>query len=203
MLISMIILGVLGLMIILGLGKYILKDFGVNWIVGLVFLAMVIGLNFIPVIDAGGFVFSIGTLLFYAVVIVNFFIYGKFSNNIIHFMLALIFGGLIYASTRISLLTGNAYFGTTNWVHALAVGIIAFAISRNGKYAFLIGAEAMMLANILVQIGSGVIDLNYNFDWTVVAAGTAFTFYAITSMFIPNRKVLAIKCEMSKPDDEK
>lgn len=184
MLVSMIILGVLALMIIVGLGRPILKDLRVHWIAALVFFAAVIGLNFIPLISIGNFTFSVGTALFYLVILGLFFVKSKFSTAITAFAGALIFGGLIYAATRVSLLTGNEFFGTTNWVYALVMGFIAFILARNGKYSFLMAAEAMMLANFLVQIGSGEFSLNYGFDWAVVAAGTAFTFHAITVLIL-------------------
>ena len=119
MLISMIILGVLGLMVIVGLGRPVLKDFRVNWIAALVFFALVIGLNFIPLITIGSFTFSVGTALFYLTAFVMFFVYGKFSTQMTAMALGLILGGLIYAATRLSLLGGNAFFATTNYVYAL------------------------------------------------------------------------------------
>ncbi len=183
MLISMIILGVLGLMVIVGLGRPILKDFRVNWIAALAFFALVIGLNFIPLITIGNFTFSVGTALFYLTAFVMFFVYGKFSTQMTAMALGLILGGLIYAATRLSLLGGNAFFATTNYVYALVLGTITFLVTRNGKYSFLSAAIAMLLANLLVQIGSPI-GLNYGFDWTLVACGTAFTMYALARLAI-------------------
>ena len=42
----------------------------------------------------------------------------------------------------------------------------------------------MMLPNMLVQIGMDGFSLNYGFDWTIVAAGTAFTLYAVTMLIL-------------------
>lgn len=184
MLVSMIVLGVLALMVIVGLGRPVLKDFRIHWIAALVFFAAVIGLNFIPLISIGSFTFSVGTALFYLAIIAAFFIRSKFTTAITAFAAALIFGGLIYAATRVSLLTGNEFFGTTNYAYALIMGFIAFILARNGKYSFLIAAEAMMLANMLVQIGNPEFGLNYGFDWAVVAAATAFTFHALTVLIL-------------------
>ena len=183
MLISMIILGVLGLMVIVGLGRPVLKDFRVHWLVALAFFALVIGLNFIPLITIGSFTFSVGTAFFYLTAFAMFFVYGKFPTQMTAMALGLILGGLIYAATRLSLLGGNAFFATTNYVYALVLGTITFLVTRNGKYSFLSAAIAMLLANLLVQIGSPI-GLNYGFDWALVACGTAFTMYALTRLII-------------------
>ncbi len=183
MLVSMIILGVLGLMVLVGLGRPVLKDFRINWIAALAFFALVIGLNFVPIITIGEFTFSVGTALFYLTTFVMFFVYGKFPTQMAAMALGLILGGLIYAATRLSLLSGNEFFGTTNYVYALVLGTITFLVARNGKYAFLASSIAMLLANLLVQIGSPI-GLNYGFDWTMVACGTAFTMYALTRLFL-------------------
>lgn len=183
MLVSMIILGVLGLMVLVGLGRPVLKDFRINWIAALAFFALVIGLNFVPIITIGEFTFSVGTALFYLTTFVMFFVYGKFPTQMAAMALGLILGGLIYAATRLSLISGNEFFGTTNYVYALVLGTITFLVARNGKYAFLASSIAMLLANLLVQIGSPI-GLNYGFDWTMVACGTAFTMYALTRLFL-------------------
>ena len=183
MLISMIILGILALMIIVGLGRPILKDLRMNWIIPLVFFLLVIGLNFIPVIDLGGFSFSVGTLVFYLGIFVCFFVMSKLSTSMTAMALGLIAGGLIYAVTRIASLTGNEFFATTNWVYALIVGILMFMITRNGKYSFIASAVALLLPNMLVQIG-GEVSLNYNFGWTMLACGVAFTLHALSFLII-------------------
>ncbi len=183
MLISIIVLGILALMVVVGLGKPVLKDFKVNWIVALVFIALVIGLNFIPVIDLGEFNFNVGTAVFYVVMFVALFIGGKFSSEMIAFAMSLVFGGILYGATRLSLLTGNEFFGTTNWVYALVLGILSYAVSRNGKYSVLISANAMLLSNLLVQIGSPI-SLGYNFGWTTLATGIAFTLHAVMALII-------------------
>ena len=181
MLISMIILGVLTLMIIVGIAKSVLSDLRTNWLIPVIFFVMVIGLNFIPIIRWGGFGFSVGTLLFYLVVFAMFFLFGKLSSQMTAMAIGLILGGLAYAATRLALLGGSNFFGTSNFVYALIIGTLAFFITRNGKYSFISSAIAMLLLNLLVQIG-GEISLNYGFDWTMVACGTAFTMHAIIGM---------------------
>ncbi len=57
-------------------------------------------------------------------------------------------------------------------------------ITRNGKYSFLSSVIGMLLANLLVQIGSEEISLNYNFGWTMLACGVAFTLHAIAYLII-------------------
>lgn len=184
MLVSMIILGILALMVIVGLGRPILKDFRMHWIIPLVFFLLVIGLNFIPVINANGFSFSVGTLVFYLGVFVCFFVLGRISTSMVAMTLGLISGGLIYAVTRIAVLTGNDFFATTNWAYALISGILLFMITRNGKYSFLSSVIGMLLANLLVQIGSEQISLNYNFGWTMLSCGVAFTLHALSYLII-------------------
>ena len=137
MLISMIILGILALMIIVGLGKPILKDFRMSWIIPLIFFALVIGLNFIPVINANGFSFSIGTLIFYIGIFVCFFILGKISTSMTAMALGLITGGLIYAVTRIANLTGNEFFCNNKLGICPCKRCIAFYDYKERKILFL------------------------------------------------------------------
>ena len=42
----------------------------------------------------------------------------------------------------------------------------------------------MLLANLLVQIGSDQVSLNYNFGWTMLSCGVAFTLHALSYLII-------------------
>ncbi|MFA5450055.1 MAG: hypothetical protein WC292_06425, partial [Clostridia bacterium] len=149
--ISMIILGALGLMVILGLAKLVLKDFRLGAIATVIFLALVIGLNFIPTLNIGGFYFRVGTLIFCLGVIAMFFVYGRFVTQMTALAIALILGGLAYAGTRLAMLAGNSFFADTNFAYALIIGTLAFLFTRNGKYSFIVSAGAMLILNMLVQ----------------------------------------------------
>ena len=63
--IAPITLGVIGILLLVGLGRNTLKDFHMNAIFFVLMLAAVIGLNFIPTLYIGAFSFRIGSLILY------------------------------------------------------------------------------------------------------------------------------------------
>lgn len=199
--INMIILGALGLLIIFGLGKLTLKDFRVGAIVSIIFLAMVIGLNFIPTVAIGGFRFRIGTLLFYLTALSMFFFYGRFMTQMTALAIALILGGLAYAATRLSILGGSGFFADSNFVYAIIIGTLAFIFTRNGKYSFIVSIEAMMILNLLVQIGQPTVSLEHGFDWTVVAAATGVIMFEIAARLAMKPSKMSYYFEAGRLED--
>lgn len=199
--ISMIILGALGLLTILGLARLVLKDFRMGAIVAVIFFALVIGLNFIPAIVWGAFTFRIGTMIFYIAAIVMFFVYGRFVSQMTALAIAIILGGLAFAATRLSLLGNNAFFGDTNFVYALIIGVLAFVFTRNGKYSFIVAVEAMMILNLLVQIGKRTVSLDYGFDWTIVAAATGVVLFAIMARMAMKPSKMSYYFEAGRLED--
>lgn len=198
--IAMIMLGALGLLAILGLGKPVLKDFRLNAAVVVIFFAMVIGLNFVPTIVWGGFSFRVGTIIFYAGILTMFFLFGKLSSRFTAFAIAVVLGGLAYAATRLALLGGGGYFADSNVVYGVVIGLIAMVVTRNGKYAFLIAAEAMMLFNLLVQIG-GPVSLDYGFDWTVTASTVAVVLYGLMALMTTKPSKVSYYFEAGRLED--
>ncbi len=187
--ISIIILGVLALVVTLGLAKPLVKDFGIPAFVLILAHLAVIGLNFIGAITWGAFSFSIGTLVFYVFALAMFVVCKNGKGAIIAFMSALILGGLVYCGIMVSKLINFGFMAENNFVYAIIVGVLAVIFTKNGKYSFIVPAEAMMLVAILGQIGQGGIDLNVGFDWTMLAVLTGSVVYLVAQYIF-----------MAKPD---
>lgn len=199
--IAMITLGALGLLILVGLGRNMLKDFHINAIFFVLILAAVIGLNFIPDLYIGAFSFRIGSLLMYLFAFIMFWVFGRFSSQLTAFAIALILGGLAYAATRLAALTGNSFFATSNWVYALIIGTLTFLLTQNGKYSFVVATIAMMLFNGLVQIGTGAYNLTYGFDWTVIAVAVSVIMFEVFSRVMHRPSRLAYYFETSRLEE--
>jgi hypothetical protein len=197
----MITLGALGLLILVGLGRNMLKDFHINAVFFVLILAAVIGLNFIPDLYIGAFSFRIGSLLMYLFAFIMFWVFGRFSSQLTAFAIALILGGLAYAATRLAMLTGNTFFATSNWVYALIIGTLTFLLTQNGKYSFVVATEAMMLFNGLIQIGTGAYNMNFGFDWTVIAVATSVVMFEVFSRVMHRPSRLAYYFETSRLEE--
>ncbi len=178
--ISIIILGVLALVVTLGLAKPLVRDFGIPAFVLIAAHLAVIGLNFIPAIKWGGFEFSVGTAVFYAFALIMFAIGKNGNGKVVAFMTALILGGLVYCGIMVATLINFNFMAENNYIYAIIVGIMAMVFTKNGKYSFIVSAEAMMLANILLQLNTGAVNLNAGFDWTMVAVLTGSVMFLIT-----------------------
>ncbi|MCL2630540.1 MAG: hypothetical protein FWD49_03335 [Firmicutes bacterium] len=181
MIISSVIFGVLALLMFLGLGKFVLKDFRFGLAVGAGFLFLVFALNFIPTVFIGGFSFRIGTMLFYLGILTMFFVYGRLASQMTSLAIGLMLGGVAFASARLAYIAGGGFFADTNAVYAVIIALIAVAITRNGKYAFLSTSVAMLTLNLLTQIGNATVSLQHGFAWTAVAIATALVVYSIAS----------------------
>lgn len=181
-----IILVVLGVLVLIGLGNQALKDFNINSIAMVILIALIVGLNFIPVITVGYFSFRVGTLILYALCVMMFIVKGKWSNKMLSLLLTAVLAGLIYGSTRLSLLFDNAYWGGVNVFYGLIAGFLALMFTRNAKYAFISAVISVMTASLLTQIG-GPISLEPSFNWAVVAGATAVVLYTLIVKFLPSR----------------
>jgi hypothetical protein len=177
--VSSIIFGVLGLLVILGLGKFVLKDFRFGAMFAVVFLALVIGLYWVPVIRFGAFHFRLGAMIFYLGALVMFFVYGRLSSQLTALAIALILGAVAFASTRLAMLGVGGFFADTNAVYAILIGILAVLFTKNGKYSFIVSAVAMMFFNLLVQIGHTPVLLHHGFGWTAVAVATSAVLHSL------------------------
>ncbi|MDD3946824.1 MAG: hypothetical protein PHI19_03190 [Clostridia bacterium] len=199
--IAMITLGVIGILVLVGLGRNTLKDFHINAIFFVLMIAAVIGLNFIPTLSIGAFSFRIGSLLLYLFAFVMFWFFGRFTSQITAFGIALILGGLAFAATRLALLGGGGFFATTNWVYALIIGTLSFLLTQNGKFSFVVSVIAMMLFNGLVQIGTGAYNLHFGFDWTVIALLTSVAMFEVFSRVMRKPSKLAYYFETSRMEE--
>lgn len=199
--IAPITLGVIGILLLVGLGRNTLKDFHMNAIFFVLMLAAVIGLNFIPTLYIGAFSFRIGSLILYLFAFAMFWFFGRFTSQITAFGIALILGGLAFAATRLAMLAGNDFFATSNWVYAIIIGTLAFILTQNGKFSFVVSAIAMILFNGLVQIGSGAYNLHFGFDWTVIAILTAVVMFEVLSRVVRRPSRLAYYFETSRLEE--
>ncbi len=181
-----IILVVLGIMVLIGLGTQALKDFNIPSIAAVILLALIVGLNFIPAIRTRFLIFSIGSLLLYALCAFWFFVRGKWSNRLLTLLITLILAGLVYGSTRLSLLFGNEYWGRVNVFYALIVGFLAMIFTRNAKYAFMSGVLSILIASLLTQIG-GIMNINEPYSWSIVAGATSVVTLGVATRLMPSR----------------
>lgn len=200
MIITSIVLGVMGLFLMLGLGRNLMKDYDMHALFAVLFFGLVIGLSFIPSITWGGFSFNVGAAVFYLGVIAMFFLRGRMTSQLTALAIALILGGLAYGATRLAAMTGNGFFGTTNYAYALIISLLAVLLTRNGKYSMIIAAEAMMILNLLVQIG-GHISLGYGLDWSVVAFASAGIMYELLARLAVRPDKTAYFFEVGRLED--
>lgn len=181
-----IILIVLGIMALIGLGANAQRDFNIPSLGIVVTFAIVIGLNLIPAITLGNFVFSIGTAVFFLSVFLLWLLKGKASNKVLCLLLAIFMAGAVYGATRLSLLFNNRLWGGVNIFYALMVGLLTFLLARNAKYGFISSVLAIMVATLLTQIGTTV-NLNAAFDNAIIAGATSVVLYSLVIKFIPSR----------------
>jgi hypothetical protein len=173
-------------MVLIGLGTQALKDFNIPSIAAVILLALIVGLNFIPAIRTRFLIFSIGSLLLYALCAFWFFVRGKWSNRLLTLLITLILAGLVYGSTRLSLLFGNEYWGRVNVFYALIVGFLAMIFTRNAKYAFMSGVLSILIASLLTQIG-GIMNINEPYSWSIVAGATSVVTLGVATRLMPSR----------------
>lgn len=184
--IGSIILVVLGVLLLIGLGSQALKDFNINSIAAVILIGLIVGLNFIPVIEAGAFSFRVGTMLLYALCALMFVVKGKLSNKLMTLFLTVILSGLVYGSTRLALLFDNTYWGNVNVFYGLIVGVLAMIFTRNAKYSFVASVLSIMTASLLTQIG-GAISLDASYNWAIVAGATATVLLTVMVKLVPSR----------------
>ncbi len=185
-LIGFIILGVIAMLGIFGVGKRVKKDFMVNEWVFFAFVALIIGLNFIPTIVWGGFSFRIGTMLLLLLALLMHFVGGKGVNRVFTLMLTIILTGITYGATRLAaMFSPESMFADVNWVYALVVGLVAFLFTRNARYGFISGVVSMFAAHVLASIGRDAISLEPAFNSAVIAGGFALVLFAIVTAAIP------------------
>lgn len=181
-----IILVVLGILILIGLGNQALKDFNIPSIAAVILLALIVGLNFIPPITTNVLVFSIGSMLLYVLCAIMFIVKGKWSNQLLTLLITLILAGLVYGSTRLSLLFGNTFWGSVNVFYAIIVGFLAMLFTRNAKYSFISSVLSILIASILTQIGTTV-SLDAPYSWSIVAGSTAVVVLTLVMRLMPSR----------------
>jgi hypothetical protein len=185
--IGSIILVILGVMALIGIGNNAAKDFGVPVIALVILFAAVVGLNFVPVIDLGGFTFSLGTALLFVTTFLLWLFRGSVKNRVVCLLLTIVLAGILYGATRLAAYYGSALWGSVNVYYALMIGFLAFLFTRNAKYGFIASILSVMTATLLTQIGAPVINLDAAYSTSVVAAADSVVMYGIVSALVPSK----------------
>ncbi|MBR1747987.1 MAG: hypothetical protein IJ735_07270 [Clostridia bacterium] len=186
MMIGSILLIVLGVMALLGIGNKTVKDFGVPVVALVLVFAAVVGLNFLPTMDLGGFTFDFGTALFFLTVFLLWVFKGTMKNRLMSLLITVVLSGVLYGATRIAAYFGDELWSSVNYYYALMIGLLAFVLTRNGKYGFIAATLSVMTATLLTQIG-GEVSLNPAYSTAVVAGALSIVLYEVVTRLVPSR----------------
>ena len=200
--IGSIILIVLGAMALIGIGNRILQDFDVPVIALVLVFAAVVGLNFLPTVAIGDFSFSFGTALLFLTTLALWVFRGTLKNRLLCLLITVALSGILYGATRIAATFGNGLWSSVNYYYALMIGLLAFLLTRNGKYGFIAATLSIMTATLLTQIG-GEVSLDAAYSTAVVAAGTSLVLYGLVGRLLPSRpNKMSYYYEMGRLKDE-
>ncbi len=181
----MIVLMVVGLMVLIGIGHTAMEDFGVPKIVPVLLCGLIVGLMFVPKISIGSVSFSVGTVVFFATVLLFWAFRGSLKNKLVCLLYVIGVSAALYGFTWLLgyLNVTNAPIGV---YHALAVGFVSFLLTRNTKYGFIVASVSIGVVGALYFVG-GKIDLDALFSPAVVAGTTASVLYALVRAALPKR----------------
>lgn len=202
MMIGSVILIVLGAMALIGIGNRIVRDFDIPVVALVLVFAAVVGLNFLPPVDLGGFSFSFGTALMFLTVLALWAFKGSIKNRLLCLLIAIGLSGVLYGATRLAAYFGNELWANVNFYYALMIGLVAFALTRNGKYGFIASALSIMTATLLTQIG-GEVSLDPAYSTAIVAGATSVVLYGLVGRLLPSRpNKMSYYYEMGRMNDE-
>ena len=186
MMIGSIILIILGVMALIGIGNRTIKDFDLPVVALVPVAAAIVGLNFLPAAELGGFSFSFGTILLFITVIALWIFKGTIKNRLLSLLITVVLSGVLYGATRLAAYYGNELWSGINYYYALMIGLIAFVATRNGKYGFIASTLTIMVVSLLVQIGRDV-SLDYAYSTAIVAGATSIVLYQVVTRLMPKR----------------
>ena len=149
MTIGMILLIIVAILILLGAGQRVLDRLRLNDKLALLFIALIIGLGFLPDIRVTeNFAFNIGgAVIPLALSIYLFFRAGSAWEKWRSILASLITGAAIFAIGRFIPDEPEAITVDPMILYGLAAGVIAYVFGRSRRCAFIAGVVGMMLAD--------------------------------------------------------
>lgn len=180
--IGSIVLTVLGVMALIGIGHSAVKDFGVHALVLVLFIAAIVGLNFIPPFTFGEVSFSIGTLVLLAAALFFWIYGGTLKNRLLCLLITVSLAAALYGAIRLSAYSGSEMWGKINIYYGLIVGALSFILTRNAKYGFIAGV-------LSVAVVSLILERNFDLLYTpaVLAGSASCVLYATVNALLPRR----------------
>ena len=151
MTIGMILLILVAILILLGVGQRVLDKLRLNDKVALLFIALIIGLGFVPDIRVTElFAFNLGGALVPLILCVYLFVKADTAWERWRSILAsLVTGAAIFAIGRFAPDEPEAMLYDPILLYGLAAGLIAYIFGRSRRCAFIAGVIGMMLSDML------------------------------------------------------
>jgi len=149
MTIGMILLIIVAILILLGLGQRVLDRLHLNDTLALLFIAMIIGLGFVPDIHITPvFAFNIGGALIPLALCIYLFIKADTAWERWRCVLSsLVTGAAIFAIGRFMPDEPETIPADPILIYGIAAGLIAYIFGRSRRCAFIAGVIGMMLSN--------------------------------------------------------
>lgn len=149
MTIGMILLIVVALLILLGVGQRVLDKLRLNDKLALLFIALMIGLGFVPDIRVTEvFAFNLGGAVIPLALCIYLFIRADSAwERWRSILAALVTGAAIFAIGRFAPDEPEQMLVDPMLLYGLAAGLIAYLFGRSRRCAFIAGVVGMMLSN--------------------------------------------------------
>ncbi len=149
MTIGMILLILTAILILLGAGQRVLDRLRLNDKLALIFIALIIGLGFVPDIRlTPNFAFNLGGAVIPLILCIYLFIRaGSPWERWRSILASLVTGAAIFAIGRLIPDEPEAISVDPMILYGLAAGVIAYLFGRSRRCAFIAGVIGMMLAN--------------------------------------------------------
>ena len=179
MTIGMILLVITAILILLGVGQRILDRLRLNDKLALLFIALIIGLGFVPDIRVSDvFSFNIGGAVIPLALCIYLWIRADTAWERVRAILAsLVTGGAVFAIGFLMPDEPEAIPVDPLIIYGIAAGLIAYIFGRSRRCAFIAGVVGMMISNTVnaIYVWSKGIDQELNlggagaFDGIVIA----------------------------------
>ena len=179
MTIGMILLGVTAILVLLGVGQRILDRMRLNDKLALLFIALIIGLGFVPDIRVSDvFSFNIGGAVIPLALCIYLWIKSDTSWEKVRAILAsLVTGGAVFAIGFLMPDEPESIPIDPLIIYGIAAGLIAYIFGRSRRCAFIAGVVGMMISNTInaIYVWNRGIDQELNlggagaFDGIVIA----------------------------------
>ena len=194
MTIGMILLIITAILILLGVGQRVLDRMRLNDKTALLFIALIIGLGFLPDIRlSANFAFNLGGALVPLVLCTYLFIRaGSNKERFRSIAASLVTGAAVFAIGRFAPDEPDTITVDPRILYGLAAGVIAYIFGRSRRCAFIAGVIGMMLSNTAnaVYVWSKGVDQDFilggagAFDGIIIAGIIAVLLAEILGEFI-------------------